>query len=85
MSSSPLRPVRHTSTYLALKINSALCDVAVDVTKDLGLRQRQKEAEEKKGNLSAVPKKVKDAEKKVREAHERKTTLEDYMKEITDV
>ncbi|ORY35894.1 hypothetical protein BCR39DRAFT_512886 [Naematelia encephala] len=80
MTSSPLRPIRHTSTYLALKINSALCDVAANVTKDLSLAQRQRESEEKKGGVgAAAQKRLQDAEKRVKEAHERKVRLEEYM------
>jgi cohesin complex subunit SA-1/2 len=80
MQTSPIRPLRHTSTYIALKFCSALCDVVSEVSKDLGLKQRQKEAEEKRGG-----KKVKEAEKKVTEAHERKTKLERYMQDSVDV
>jgi cohesin complex subunit SA-1/2 len=86
MASSPLRPIRHTSTYLALKINSALCDVAVDVSKELGLKQRQRETEAKKGKIGvAAQKRMKEAEKKITEVHERKTTLEQYMQDIFDM
>ncbi|EIW69874.1 hypothetical protein TREMEDRAFT_68341 [Tremella mesenterica DSM 1558] len=86
MSSSPLRSIRHTSTYITLKINSALCDVAAEVSKDLSLRQRQRETEEKKAGKNGVAqRKLKEAEEKVKEAHERKTTLEAFMKEIFDV
>ena len=86
MSSSPLRPIRHTSTYLALKINSALCDIAGTVSEDLSLRQRQKEAEVKKGGQGpAAQKRVKDLESKVREALQKKQRLEEYMDEIFSV
>lgn len=86
MSSSPLRPIRHTSTYLTLKLNSALCDVAAGVSKNLGTRQRQKEAEQKKGaNGAAGQKRLKDAGAKVKETHQKKTRLEEYMQETFDV
>ena len=86
MSSSPLRPIRHTSTYLTLKINTALCDVAAGVSKDLSLKQRQKEVEIKKGLHGAVgQKRLKDSEAKVKEAYDRKTRLEEYMQETFDV
>ncbi|KAK4687910.1 cohesin complex subunit SA-1/2, partial [Tremellales sp. Uapishka_1] len=85
MSSSPLRPIRHTSTYLNLKINSALCEVASGVSKDLGIKQRQREAETKKaGPGAAAQKKVKEAEERVKDTHERKVILEEYMQEIVD-
>lgn len=86
MSSSPLRPIRHTSTFLTLKINSALCDVAAGVSKDLSLKQRQKENEAKKsGSGAAYQKRLKDSEVRVKEAHERKVRLEEYMQENFDV
>ncbi|WVR08439.1 hypothetical protein IAU60_005494 [Kwoniella sp. DSM 27419] len=86
MSTSPLRPIRHTATYMTLKLNSALCDVAADVSKDLSLKQRQRDAEVKKaGTTAAAQKRVKDAEAKVKEAHERKQRCEESMQEVFDV
>lgn len=83
MSSSPLRPIRHTATFIVLKINTALCDCANTVSKELSLVQRKKEAEAKKGGTTAAAKKrVKDAENKVKEVHERKTTLEGHMDDL---
>lgn len=83
MSSSPLRPIRHTATFIALKINTALCQCATTVSKELSLKQRQKEAEAKKGGSTAAAKKrVKEAEEKVKEVHARKTTLEGYMDDL---
>lgn len=86
MSSSPLRPIRHTSTHIALKICSALCDVAVEVSKDLSLKQRQRDAESKKGGVTGqAKKKVAAMEEKVTESREKKEKLEEYMQEIFDV
>ncbi|WVQ85787.1 hypothetical protein IAT38_007954 [Cryptococcus sp. DSM 104549] len=86
MSSSPLRPIRHTSTYITLKINSALCGVAATVSSDLSTKQRQRDAEVKKnGTSAAAQKRLKDAEAKVKEVHERKQRLEELMGEIFDV
>lgn len=86
MSTSPLRPIRHTSTYITLKINSALCDVGASISKDLSLKQRQKDAEAKKAGPSAAAKKrVADAEAKVQEVQEKKNTMEEFMQEIFDV
>lgn len=86
MSSSALRPIRHTSTHIALKICSALCDVAVDVSKDLSLKQRQKDAESKKGGATAqAKKKVAGLEEKIKEVMQKKDKLQEYMDEIFDV
>lgn len=70
---------------MTLKINSALCNVAAGVSKDLSIKQRQREGEAKKGNNAAAQKRVKEAEARVTEAHQRKVRLEEYMKEIVDV
>ncbi|KAL1409808.1 cohesin complex subunit [Vanrija albida] len=86
MASSPLRPIRHTATFITLKINSALCDAAATASNELSIKQRQREAEAKKsGSGAAAKKRLKEAEDKVKEAHERKTRLEEYMTEIFDV
>ncbi|WWC72404.1 uncharacterized protein I206_106366 [Kwoniella pini CBS 10737] len=85
MTTSPLRPIRHTSTYMALKINSSLCDVASNVSKDVSLKQRQREAEIKKGGTSnAAQKRLKELEEKVKEAQARKEKIEEYLLEIFD-
>jgi cohesin complex subunit SA-1/2 len=82
MSSSPLRPIRHTGTYITLKIVTELCDVASTVSKDLSLKQRQKETEAKKSGAGpAFQKRMKDAETKVKEAHTRKTKIEGIMQD----
>ena len=86
MSSSTIRPIRHTSTYLALKIASALCDVAAEVGNDLSLRKRQKDAEAKKGGQGpASQKKLKGLEGKVKNALEKKEVLDAMLKDTVDV
>jgi cohesin complex subunit SA-1/2 len=85
MASSPLRPIRHTSTYIALKIVTELCVQAGDVSKELNLRQRQKDMEAKKSGVGpAYQKKMREAEAKVREVHEKKARLEEIMKDSFD-
>lgn len=86
MASSPLRPIRHTATFIALQINSALCDRAFNTSSTLSIVQRQREAEVKKGGSSAAAKRrLKEAEEKVKREHTRKQRLEVYMQEIFDV
>ena len=85
MMTSPLRPIRHTATYIGIKIVTELCNQAGDVSKELSLKQRQKDMEAKKGGTGqAYQKKLKDAENKVKEVHENKTRLEELMKESFD-
>jgi len=86
MSTSPLRPIRHTSTNLTLKICSALCDIAAGVASELSLTQRQKDAEAKKGAQGPAGKKrLAELEAKVKEAKEKKKMLHSYMQETFDV
>jgi len=85
MSSSPLRPIRHTSTYIALKIVTELCVQAGDISKELNLKQRQKDMEAKKGGVGpAFQKKMKDAEAKVKEVQGKKERLEEIMRDSFD-
>ena len=60
--------------------------MAAGVSSDLSLRQRQKDAEVKKGGQGpTAQKKVKDLTAKVNEARDKKERLEEYMQEIFDV
>lgn len=57
-----------------------------DVIKDLSSQQRQKEAQAGKGKGGAAEqKRIKEAEKKVKEVHERKMILEELLQEHFDV
>lgn len=81
MSSCHYRPIRHTATYIALKLKSAFCEIAIQVSKGLGVAQRQRDAEAKKAAKSS---RLADAEKRVKESHEKKMQLELYMDEVLD-
>jgi cohesin complex subunit SA-1/2 len=73
---------------MSLRINSALCDVADGVDKDFALKQRQREAEAKKketGTAAQRKERAKEADKKVKAAHEQKTHIEGLMQETVDV
>jgi cohesin complex subunit SA-1/2 len=73
-------------TFIALQVTSALCRVAATITKELGIKQRQKEAEIKKaGTTAAGKRRVAEAENAVKEIHERKTRIEEYMQETETV
>ncbi|WVO17591.1 hypothetical protein L204_105288 [Cryptococcus depauperatus] len=88
MSSSPLRPIRHTATHITLLINVSLCRVASNISKDLSIKQRQRDAELRKqdGNSTAAGKKrLKELEERVKESTGRKARLEEFMQEIFDV
>lgn len=58
----------------------------MQVNKDLSLAQRQRENESKKSGVGAAfQKRLKDAEGRVKEQHERKVKLEEFMQETFDV
>ena len=79
MSSSPLRPIRHTSTFIALKVNTALCEAVGAIKAELELKQRQREVDAKKKVAKA---RLNEADEKIAEIHKRLTTLEKYMKDL---
>lgn len=81
MSSCHYRSIRHTATFIILKLKTAFCKVAVQISKDLSAAQRQRDAETKKSGKGA---KLADAEKRVKESHEKKMQIEHYMDEFLD-
>lgn len=80
LSSSKIRSFRHTATVASLITVSALCDVSVAVNKDFTQASRAKEAEEKKGRKDKA--RLKDLSKNVKDVHNKKTTLEEYLNEL---
>lgn len=71
MSSSGIRPFRHTATVISLAIATALCNIMKDVVENTATTMRQKEGEQKKksvnkGRVAALQAKV-DENKKKRE------------------
>lgn len=83
MSSSQLRSFRHTSTVIALEVESALCDVAAAVQKEAEIvgKQKQGESNKKKGVASA---REKDLNSRANEIRERRDKLKDYIDEIVN-
>ena len=69
MSSSSIRPFRHTATVISLAIGSALCHVANELTEHTAKTIRQKEGEQKKksvnkGRVKELESKIADGERK---------------------
>lgn len=60
-------------------IVKSLSEVSVIVNKEFGNASRAREAEEKKGRKDKA--RLKDLKKLVDEAHERKTALEEFLRE----
>ena len=82
MSSSTLRPFRHTATVIALTIGNTLCTVAADTADNAAKTMRQKEGEEKRKNVNKE--RVKALETKAAEGDRRRTQVLDSMKDLLD-
>lgn len=78
MSSSPIRPFRHTATVISLAMQSVLCAVYSELADSTANTMRQKEGEQKKKAINK--KRVADLQNKVAEG-ERKSGLVDTMLE----
>lgn len=82
MSSSTLRPFRHTATVIALSIGNTLCTVAADIADNAAKTMRQKEGEQKKKSVNKE--RVKALEAKIAEGDRRRTQVLDSMKDLLD-
>lgn len=70
MSSSPIRPFRHTATIITLAMQSALCSVYTEIADGTANSTRQKEGELKrktvnKDRVASIQKKVDEGERKL--------------------
>ncbi|KAF8513560.1 hypothetical protein BU17DRAFT_95252 [Hysterangium stoloniferum] len=81
MSSSQLRSLRHTATVVAMDLESALCEVAAEVEKEVVIIARQREGEKKRAGTSKSKGKGRDKEfeNKAQEVRQRKTTLKAFI------
>lgn len=82
MSSSTLRPFRHTATVIALTIGNTLCTVAADIAENAAKTMRQKEGEQKKKGVNKE--RVKALEAKITEGGRRRSQVLDSMKYLLD-
>ena len=82
MSSSTLRPFRHTATVIALTIGNTLCTVAADIAENTAKTMRQKEGEQKKKSVNKE--RIKALEAKIAEGDRRRTQVLDSMKDLLD-
>jgi len=82
MSSSQIRGFRHTSTIIALLIETALADVAASVEKEAEVVSRQRKGERKrKGGAGGGSKEL---EAKANMIRERRTKIAEYLKDFVD-
>ena len=82
MSSSSIRPFRHTATVMSLAMGTALCDIMKGIVEETAVTMRQKESEQKKkavnkGRVAALQSKVDDNEHK-------KELVEGWLKDVFD-
>ncbi|KAF8421022.1 hypothetical protein EV426DRAFT_610370 [Tirmania nivea] len=82
MSSSTLRPFRHTSTIISFIILTTLCDTASELRKSIVNATRQLEAESKKNKKNQG--RIKALEEKISEGEERRDAVEAVIKDIFD-
>lgn len=81
LSGSQIRSFRHTATVVALDIETALCQVAASVDKELQAVSRQRDAERgKKQNRSKA--RESELDNKTKEINERRNKLKEYLKDI---
>ncbi|KAL9045431.1 MAG: hypothetical protein Q9214_001523, partial [Letrouitia sp. 1 TL-2023] len=80
MTSSPIRPFRHTATVICLAIESALCVVATEVANTAANTMRQKGGEEKKKSVNKE--RVNALKAKVNEQERRQEVVKRYLEDI---
>ncbi|KAK7021888.1 cohesin complex subunit [Paramarasmius palmivorus] len=87
MSSSQIRSIRHTATVFALEVESALCEVAKQVEKNVELAARQREGEKKRAKSGTTPStkgKEKEMDARLRGLKANQAKLEEFIKEFID-
>lgn len=82
MSSSAIRPFRHTATVILLTTLSTLCEVAVEIQSSLATTRRQLEGEKKKKRLNAG--RITALENKLAEENRNYETVEGIIRDIFD-
>ncbi|KAF3128930.1 hypothetical protein TWF703_009125 [Orbilia oligospora] len=80
MSSSPLRPFRHTSTAINLSIMTALCGTMADIEKSINNSTKQLESEKSKARKNAG--RIKSLESTINEAQENQEFVTDQISDI---
>ncbi|KAG8948182.1 hypothetical protein FRC04_009981 [Tulasnella sp. 424] len=83
MSSANLRSFRHTTTVVALEVESALAEVTAAVDKEAEVLRRQREGEKKK-TANKGKGREQDLQTKFDDVQHRKKHLKELMKEIFD-
>ena len=82
MSSSAIRPFRHTATVVSLAMASAICDIMKEIYDDTARTMRQKESERKKKPVNKE--RVAAIEAKVRDSEKKRELAESWLRDIFD-
>ncbi|EPS44746.1 hypothetical protein H072_1276 [Dactylellina haptotyla CBS 200.50] len=80
MSSSPLRPFRHTSTAINLAITTALCATMADIEKSINNSTKQLESEKSKSRKNQG--RIKSLESQINEVQENQEFVTDQISDI---
>ncbi|KAK6543090.1 hypothetical protein TWF694_007013 [Orbilia ellipsospora] len=80
MSSSPLRPFRHTSTAINLSIMTALCSTMADIEKSINNSTKQLESEKSKARKNQG--RIKSLESQINEVQENQEFVTDQISDI---
>ncbi len=80
LSSSAIRPFRHTATAIALAIASTMCGLTADVTESLARTMKQKEGEQKKKKVNKE--RVEGLQTKIVAEQKRHKILENILEDI---
>lgn len=82
MSSSAIRPFRHTATVISLAMGSALCSVANDLAENAAKTTRQKEGEQKKKSVNKE--RVRALEAKIADEERRRASIKENVQALFD-
>ena len=82
MSSSAIRPFRHTATVISLAITSTLCNIANGIADSSAMTMRQMEGEKKKKSVNKG--RVAALQAKINEEDKKRETLEGIIKDFFD-
>lgn len=82
MSSSAIRPFRHTATVISLAITSTLCNTANGIADSAAMTMRQMEGEKKKKSVNKG--RVAALQEKITEGDKKRETLEGIIKDFFD-
>ena len=82
MSSSAIRPFRHTATVLALSMANAICDLVKEINNDTALTMKQRDGEKKKKSVNKE--RIAVFEAKVRDGEKRREMAEGWLRDAFD-